>query len=130
MTSIIWLLSTALTGDDFAFDGEFVGREAKGLFGEIGVCTTDFEEDASFFDDNVLAVGYVYSPSTSYDHEVTGVTSDGSTVTVGIKQTAYGLGDMAVSPYAVLAAVPRDVAAGAASAVFPVTKVTVYYLKK
>ncbi len=81
------------------------------------------ELDASFFTSNVLAVGYVFSPCCNYTQTVDEVTVNGDTVTVCVTSHESEIGLDAIEEYAVFVAVEKGYAAGATSAVFPVTSV-------
>ena len=83
------------------------------------------ELDGSFFDENVLVLGYAFSDCCNYPFTVDRVTFGGASLSVEMTHHEYAIGLTAIEEYAVLVAVSRTYAAGATAAELTVTRVSV-----
>ena len=92
--------------DSYASYAQFIEEEAFAL--------PHLEE--SFFEDNVLVLGYVGSPCCNYEFTTDGVSFDGETLTVALTLHDGGIGLDALEDYVVFVEVAREYAAGASAA--------------
>ncbi len=109
----------------FGIDSEGNNRSSVGgVIDSLASYTQFLEEetvalphlDGSFFEENVLVLGYVGSPYCNYEFTTDGVSFDGETLTVELTLHDGGMGLCAIEDYVVFTAVSRDCAAGASAA--------------